>query len=440
MPKYYLHLHRLITSLAAIGFLSWLLCIKAYAQDTLTVMQYNLTNYGNLNIPGCTAAINGVAIKDPYLTTILSYTRPDIFGVNEMVRFEATADRPKNILNGLGYGVFGRDRLFNNTGSDLVNTLYYNTNKVVLKSHTAINAPVRTIDHYKLYYKAGDLATNPDTAFINILICHLKAGNTASDSSSRRLMADAVVNYLTTNRVRGAVIMQGDFNCYSASEPAMTRLMARNTWGPVRLSDPLNALGSWTSNQNFAQYHTQSSVVTSNGCLSGGGLDDRFDIFLANQYLLRDSNGVSIVPNSYKAIGNNGRVYNNTVNVSGNNSAPANVLSAMVNFSDHLPIVLKLRVNRPVITSLDSKSVVLTPSLRYNVATQLINGTIPAALDQQLTITLCNSAGQVLRVAKSEETAGNQVTFRVGDLPTGAYWVQISGSTNLIKPTKLFIW
>jgi hypothetical protein len=250
-------------------------------------------------------------------------------------------------------------------------------------------------------------------------------------------MADAVVNYLTLNKVRGNVIMQGDFNCYNASEPAMTRLMARNTWGPSRFADPLNALGAWTNNGFFAQYHTQSSVVTGNGCLSSGGLDDRFDIFLANQHLLQDSNGVNIVTGTYKAIGNNGRLLNNTVNVAGNNSAPTAVLNALVNFSDHLPITLDLRINRPVITTLSATKSTFEANLLYLPNTHQVK--VKVLQDGELKLQLINGAGQVVDQI-TITTTNNEALFNLSPLPKGVYMARLISATHLIKPTKLLIW
>jgi hypothetical protein len=355
-----------------------------------------------------------------------------------MYRNEATADRIKTLLNGIGYATFGRDVLLNNGFSSLVNTLYYNTNKVVLKRHTAINSPTRVIDHYKLYYKAADLATNPDTAFLNILICHLKAGNTPADSTDRRYMADAVVNYLTSTKAKGPYIIQGDFNTYTSTEPAFTRLTTRNTYGPVRFFDPINALGYWNNNGAFARHHTQSTSISGNGCLSGGGLDDRFDMILANQYLLKDSNGVKIVPNSYVNVGNNGNLFNRGIDDASNTAWPRGLLTALANMSDHLPITIKIAVNRPVITALARSEKHSVASLFYNKDQQVLSLNFNNETNAKVMVSIVDLNGRQLTSAEAT-IEGNSISLHHIRLERGVYLVRIKNSNDTYQ-SKLLVW
>ena len=55
------------------------------AQDTLTVMQYNLLYYGNYNTgyASCFETNNNTQLKDECIRTILNYIKPDILTVNE---------------------------------------------------------------------------------------------------------------------------------------------------------------------------------------------------------------------------------------------------------------------------------------------------------------------------------------------------------------------
>ena len=57
----------------------------AMAQDTLTVMQYNLLNYGNYNsgFAECFETNNNTQRKDECIRTIVNYVKPDIFTVCE---------------------------------------------------------------------------------------------------------------------------------------------------------------------------------------------------------------------------------------------------------------------------------------------------------------------------------------------------------------------
>lgn len=411
----------------------------AHAQDTLKVMMYNLTQYGNLP-SGCSTSVISVQVRDPFLNTILGHVKPDILGVCEMIPNEFTANRPLGILNGLGYAQFARPSIINRTSSNLVNTLYYRTDKLALKRHVGINSPVRTIDHFQLYYKSADLATNPDTAFINILVCHLKAGTTSSDSSSRRIMADAVVNYLRTNNARGNYIMTGDFNTYASTEPALTRLMARNEWAPVRFVDPLNLTGNWSSNPAIARWHSQCPTTSNNsGCFSGGGMDDRFDFFLYNRHLLNDSNGVTLVPNSINVVGNNGTTYNSSVTNSGNTAAPRTVLNALGSFSDHLPVTCQLRINRPVITNLSSKQTVLEASAAWHTNTSQLVIKAQQLQNQTARVSIYSTTGQLITEQEAQFTDGILALQQV--LTPGVYYIHISPrmAGTSVKPVRVAV-
>ena len=79
----------LFKTLYLTGFCLVLMNIHLFAQDTIRVMQYNLLRYGESNQPPST--------KNPLLSTIINYVKPDIFGCNEL---SATADYAQNVLTG----------------------------------------------------------------------------------------------------------------------------------------------------------------------------------------------------------------------------------------------------------------------------------------------------------------------------------------------------
>lgn len=325
----------------AVAVLCWsLLSLGLLAQDTLVYMQYNLTNYGN-NITGCTSANNGVAAKDANLNIIIPYVRPDILCVNEMSSNDVVASRILNnvLIPSLG-PQYQRETIKANSFQDIANCIYYNSNKVRVKSHIAVNSTVRVIDVVRMYHVTPQLASG-DTTFLNLIVCHLKAGTLSTDSSQRRQMIGTLNSYLNQPVVnkREAFIMSGDFNVYSSNEPAFQHLI--RSVAPVRFFDPVNALGAWGNNNNFRAYHTQSSVVTSNGCFSAGGLDDRFDFILINDFVRNDSAGFKYVPGTYKAVGQDGNRFNSSVSSGTNRSVPANIATALESMSDHIPVTAK---------------------------------------------------------------------------------------------------
>ncbi len=94
---------------------------------------------------------------------------------------------------------------------------------------------------------------------------------------------------------------------------------------------------------------SQSTHTSSSGCAVGGGLDDRFDFILISNNVKYGNKKVKYVPGSFHVVGQDGKHFNEAVNSAPTNtSVPANVLSALYNNSDHLPVTLKITVNQPL--------------------------------------------------------------------------------------------
>lgn len=94
--------------------------------------------------------------------------------------------------------------------------------------------------------------------------------------------------------------------------------------------------------------HTQSTrdAQTNSGCFSGGGLDDRYDHILTNQAMLSSSARMRYLPATLRPLGNDGLHFNVALNSGTNNSVPSNVLTALYELSDHLPVVADFEVAR----------------------------------------------------------------------------------------------
>ncbi len=335
-------------------FAGWI-SLSVWAQDTITVMTYNLLNFNNYT-SYCTSTNNNVSNKINYLKTISHYVLPDIFGVNEVgasnTNIQLILD---SILNTNGIKTYGRIPFINSSNSDIISTIYYNTNKFALHSTNFLQTSVRDIIIANLYYRSKELENNNDTVFIRIIQAHLKAGSTSSDQQTRSQQTQIIMNYLNSIGSIKNTLLMGDLNVYSSTEQCFQNII--NYSNPsVRLYDPVNKLGAWSDNQAFALYHTQSTQVNSNGCTSGGGLDDRFDFIMASFGIMNNLYNVQYLNNSYKVIGQDGNRFNMGVDNPENYTVPNNVLIALKNMSDHLPVTVQLVIHQTPLIGIEENS------------------------------------------------------------------------------------
>lgn len=320
------------------------------AQDTLKIMQYNLLNYNNYTYY-CTATNNNVTNKDGYLQTIIDYTLPDIFSVNEIEESNTTLDHLLNtVMNSNGRDYYARANRTNYANSDIINAIYYDTCKLVLYSQDVVvgASVLRDINIYNFYFKSNDLATGGDTAWVTCIVMHLKAGSYTSDEDQRASEVSLLMNYLNALNEPGNYLVMGDFNVYSDDEECFQNLINHPN-SNIRFNDPINKTGSWNNNSYYADYHTQSTHSVSNDCAASGGMDDRFDWILASTDIITGGELVKYVPGSYYALAQDGDHFNSALTSSPTNTlVPSTVLNALYNNSDHLPVIMKLAIAKPV--------------------------------------------------------------------------------------------
>jgi len=121
---------------------------------------------------------------------------------------------------------------------------------------------------------------------LTCVIAHLKAGTGSDNESKRKMMIENTMRYLENNYRERNVLIMGDFNLYSSSEPAYQALTNETAYPHSYFIDPLYpyGVGNWNSNYNFKEYHTQSTHKDSDSnCHSSGGMDDRFDFILMSE-------------------------------------------------------------------------------------------------------------------------------------------------------------
>ena len=301
--------------------------VTVKSQDTITVMSYNILNYPVSN-----------PTKADTLKSIIQYIQPDIFMITELTSSSGATTILNDALNVDGVTYYQKSNYVN--GPDTDNLLYYNSDKLVLYSQFEISTTLRNISEYVLHYNSPGMTSSSDTVFIYCYMAHLKASSGIANEQQRNQEAVALKNYMDSRTNIENVILGGDFNLYTSSEPAHNTIL---NGGSVLLLDPISTPGNWNNNVVFSGVHTQS---TRSGSLPDGGafggMDDRFDFIFFTSDLLTGSNKLTYVPNSYTAIGNDGNHFNKSINATpANTSAPANVIEALYNMSDHLPISIK---------------------------------------------------------------------------------------------------
>lgn len=214
---------------------------------------------------------------------------------------------------------------------------------------------------------------------------HLKAGEGGTDSTTRRLQCTeirTVLNNVVQTVVGPNFLIGGDYNFYGAWEGGYIRLTESQADNDGRGKDYQPITGTWHENSSYARYHTQAAcaycpdqaglVSPTVVDYSGGGMDDRFDLWLSS-YSVQDAAGLDIV--GYVPYGNDGYHFNQDINASGNVAVGYEVATALWTMSDHLPVVAVLQLPAKV-----------------QAASQLDFGTVIAGATAERTLAVTNVA------------------------------------------------
>lgn len=402
-----------------------LVTLHSFAQDTITVMHYNLLNYGNYT-SYCTSANNNHEQKDVYIKTITDYIQPDIFTVNEISEYEFYHNQIlSNVLNTGGRTNYRKANITNIASSYIINGLYYNSDKFVLYKQYVAQSYIRDINVYSLYYRHSSLSEG-DTTFLHCIVAHLKASSGSSNEQARAAMASATINWLQTNLKPGNFLMMGDFNLYTSEEAAyqhLTNPLPVNA--EFRFYDPVDKPGDWNNNSQFAKWHTQSVSSQGTSCQASGGMDDRFDFILASGSVMQGAKKVKYVADSYWAVGQDGKHFNKSITDSpANTTVPSDVLNALANNSDHLPVMLKLQINTGPVGIEDPLAGIGDAIIIYEDGEKFLKLFSP--VNQKVTLRLISITGQELyRLNEFIQAGTQQIRLHTQLLPAGVYLVNL---------------
>ncbi|MFO8234531.1 MAG: T9SS type A sorting domain-containing protein [Bacteroidales bacterium] len=356
-----------------VGFVS-----DVFSQDTLKLMHYNMLFYGK-DTDFCS---QNIETKTEHLKTIFQYIKPDVFAVNELDgenSYPVQDDEEyllDNALNTDGIDYY-KAAPFNETY--LANTLFYNSDKLVLDSHKPIRFHVgkyeKIFNAYTFYYRSDDLAEGSDTAFFTCFGVHLKSGRDDSDIKEREEETMILMDFIKNNFDDDwNYFVFGDLNVYKAEEAAFQNLINGDNFY-YNLYDPADAIGHWHDNGEFAEYHTQSTH-TSGDCFAGGGMDDRFDFILASSSVMGGTHSIEYVEDSYKVLGQDGKCFNAALDRTNNNSVPDSIAQALYDFSDHLPVTLEAEIEKNLADTKEVDSVNYYPETAGVTDSVVVNASI----------------------------------------------------------------
>ena len=395
-------------SIIAIILLS---CLALDAQETVTVMQYNLLEYGNYQsgFAECYETNNNTQRKDECVRTLMDYVKPDILTVCEFGATQALLD---GFMRHNLPDYWKSDNIINYAHSNIINHIFYDSRKMELKKHVALRTNPRDTDVYELYMKTSSLAAG-DTIKLVCIVAHPKAG--MNYQAERRALMQVAMDYVSQHYANENVLIMGDFNMYKASETGY-QLLTRTYSNPnVLFVDPLansGGVGEWNNNLQFASFHTQSTRRYSDECFSSGGLDDRFDFILMSDEIYMGFNRIKYLNNSFVAVGNDGRHFDQSVDQNGNDAVPPVVAEALFDGSDHLPVTMKLSVFAHLdVDEQLGESFLIYPNPADDQITVTVNG------DYRIT----NVFGQTLMTGHESQS------IDVSCLASGVYFLNVDG-------------
>jgi hypothetical protein len=339
-----------------------LVSASGFAQDTLSVLTYNVLHYGD-HCQGSNMFLHS------NLKTLVRYEKPDVLGMVKVQSIKlSTAD-----LRGISPPGFADSILINAMNPAIANTydycpivnfsddvdgdmdlLFFNKKKLGFLSVTNLCSIEEDFNLYKLYYKDHNLDLTKDTTFLYFILNHTVSGTA---EVSRDIQDSAIVKNLRKKFIHlPNLISMGDFNTHSSYE-AGYQLLTATPDSSFIFSDPpfspdhkISYPIDWeTAAGLYAGYLNTSTRQSTlpNSCGTTGGAKDWYIHIFLSPWIVKNTNYIKYIPGSYTTIGNDGMRLGVSINDSSrtkNTSVPKEELNALYHLSDKYPIKIKLSV------------------------------------------------------------------------------------------------
>lgn len=377
------------------------------AAEELTLVTYNV-----LNFPGSTGAA-----RAPHFRTVLGELVPDLVAVQEILGQSGVDYFRTNVFDLWEPGAWSVAPYHD--GYDTDNALFYRNGVIEVLGSGWLDTALRDIDWWHVRF----VATGEE---FRVYSLHLKASQ-GTDNETKRLNECIILrNDLDGLPTDLPFLVIGDFNIYTASEPAYQHLTGP---GAGELFDPIDREGNWHNTASFADIHTQSTRTASFGGGATGGMDDRFDLILVGADLL-DGGGLEIDPATYLAYGNDGNHFNLSIVEGGNTAVPAAVADALYEASDHLPVVARLvsDIATSVASTAPPKGLAIEAAPNPFNPTTTIRFSAPGA--DPRTLIVYDLRGRMIRRLLSDARGPTEIAWDGRDgggreVPSGVYFARI---------------
>ena len=321
-----------------------LLAVGAQA-DTLRIATWNISDYRG-------EASKATEIRNAVYGTFEGRSmNPDVILAQE-IQSSTAATAFLAALNGRSGGPTDWAASYRPlTGTSVSNdaVVFYRTGKIALNGDPNLVLGRTSLTPRDVYRWDFTLQTATGPEALSMYDVHLKS---SSGDNARRLEATEAMRADAAKLPAGTnFLLGGDLNVQFSAQSAYQALVGGT--GAGRFNDPIATPGDWNGDDAYRFVHTQDP--------SGpGGMDDRHDQILLGDSLV-DGKGLDYVgafgtaystttwndPNhSYRAWGNDGTSFNQSLTIDGNAMVGASIAQSLVDLSGtaggHLPVFLDL--------------------------------------------------------------------------------------------------